>query len=230
MILYKLYVFESLLSSCSSWSSVSLLTRVTSVKSVNVHSLTDCYVMFIIVTPPCFHITRIIIVNIVNIMILPLLYRLATTTSSYVSILDRVPLESHFHLGNLTYQILIFIIMMMGRLGSRMSWPRLHYDTNNHQPTHTSTHSTSSHTHTTCHKHTSTSTQAHKHTSTSTQAQVQLNIMAPTAVSLVVKALVWWQHLHSWLIDPQVQVSPIGGGRQELCSRSSPEEDCTKAV
>ena len=72
--------------------------------------------------------------------------------------------------------------------------------------------------------------QAHKHTSTSTQAQVQLNIMAPTAVSLVVKALVWWQHLHSWLIDPQVQVSPIGGGRQELCSRSSPEEDCTKAV
>ena len=73
-------------------------------------------------------------------------------------------------------------------------------------------------------------TQAHKHTSTSTQAQVQLNIMAPTAVSLVVKALVWWQHLHSWLIDPQVQVSPIGGGRQELCSRSSPEEDCTKAV
>ena len=73
-------------------------------------------------------------------------------------------------------------------------------------------------------------TQAQKHTSTSTQAQVQLNIMAPTAVSLVVKALVWWQHLHSWLIDPQVQVSPIGGGRQELCSRSSPEEDCTKAV
>ena len=55
-------------------------------------------------------------------------------------------------------------------------------------------------------------------------------IPAPTAVSLVVKALVWWQHLHSWLIDPQVQVSPIGGGRQELCSRSSPEEDCTKAV
>ena len=72
-------------------------------------------------------------------MILPLPYRLATTTSSYVSILDRVPLESHFHLGNLTYQILIFIIMMMGRLGSRMSWPRLHYDMNNPQPTHTST-------------------------------------------------------------------------------------------